>query len=378
MMVVWPFAYRVTPRIRGRGGSRLSRGRRRLRSSRFNLREARADGPARRHHHLSRNARAAGRARACRRRSSKLALMRAEDMHRLVLPLSLRDRRHAVAVVRAARRWTMRALAARLPEPTTEIFVLHVGGVPAGYFELDAADTRETELCYFGLIPNFIGRGLGPFCCRRRSTAPGRARSSGFWVHTSTFDHPEGVARLSARRLHRVSAAAGVVRRPAVARHPAAPLPAPAAAAVAGGLAMRSGIGDAPKRREDQRFLTGHGALSRRSRLRRSGACGRAALAARACADPRIDTATARAVPGVLAVLTAAEAHADGLQPLRPSVEANTQTGEPFAFAPQPLLADGQGALCRRAGGADRRRDPRRRRWTPPSWWRSITRRCRR
>ena len=32
---------------------------------------------------------------------------------------------------------------------------------------------------------------------------------------------------------------------------------------------VRSGIGDAPKRREDRRFLTGSGALSRRPRLRR-------------------------------------------------------------------------------------------------------------
>jgi carbon-monoxide dehydrogenase large subunit len=45
-------------------------------------------------------------------------------------------------------------------------------------------------------------------------------------------------------------------------------------------------------------------------------------------------------MPGVLAVLTAAEAAADGLQPLRPYVEANTQTGESFAFAPQPVLAE--------------------------------------
>ena len=52
-----------------------------------------------------------------------------------------------------------------------------------------------------------------------------------------------------------------------------------------------------------------------------------------------IDAAAARAMPGVLAVLTADDAAADGLQPMRPTVEANVQTGEPFAFAPQPLLA---------------------------------------
>ena len=49
-----------------------------------------------------------------------------------------------------------------------------------------------------------------------------------------------------------------------------------------------------------------------------------------------IDTRSARAAPGVLAVLTAADAAADGLKPLRPYAEANVQTSEPFAFAPQP------------------------------------------
>ena len=52
-----------------------------------------------------------------------------------------------------------------------------------------------------------------------------------------------------------------------------------------------------------------------------------------------IDTTAARSAPGVLAVLTAADAAADGLKPLRPYAEANVQTGEPFAFAAQPLLA---------------------------------------
>src|SRR6185312_12051961 len=53
-----------------------------------------------------------------------------------------------------------------------------------------------------------------------------------------------------------------------------------------------------------------------------------------------IETKSARALPGVLAVLTVTEAREDGLSPLLPSVEANTVTGEKFAFAPQPLLAE--------------------------------------
>ena len=47
-------------------------------------------------------------------------------------------------------------------------------------------------------------------------------------------------------------------------------------------------------------------------------------------------------MPGVLAVLTADDVRSDGIETLPPSARANVQTGEPFAFVPQPLLADGK------------------------------------
>src|SRR5215210_7971197 len=97
-----------------------------------------------------------------------------------------------------------------------------------------------------------------------------------------------------------------------------------------------SGIGAAPRRREDIRFLTGQG------RYLDDLAFANVAHAV-VLRSPhvharieRIDTQAARALPGVLAVLTAAEARADGLSPLLPSVASNTVTGENFAFAPQP------------------------------------------
>ncbi|RAI54597.1 xanthine dehydrogenase family protein molybdopterin-binding subunit [Roseicella frigidaeris] len=102
----------------------------------------------------------------------------------------------------------------------------------------------------------------------------------------------------------------------------------------------RSGIGDRPRRREDQRFLTGAGrylddlafeGLAHAALLRSPHA--HAAIRG-------IETAAARASPGVLAVLTGAELRADGLQPMRPSLETNAQTGERLAFLPQPLLAE--------------------------------------
>ena len=98
-------------------------------------------------------------------------------------------------------------------------------------------------------------------------------------------------------------------------------------------------IGDAPKRREDLRFVTGRGCylddmtfenLAHAVVLRSPHAHARIT---------HIDAGAACAAPGVLAVLTAAEAAADGLSALRPGAETNTVTGEPFLFEPQPLLA---------------------------------------
>src|SRR5271169_5905403 len=102
---------------------------------------------------------------------------------------------------------------------------------------------------------------------------------------------------------------------------------------------VRSGIGDRPKRREDFRFVTGRGAyLDDLAFAGLTHAIVLRAPHAHARIDG-IDAQAARAMPGVLAVLTAGEARADGLQPLRPTAEANVQTGEKFAFAPQPVLA---------------------------------------
>jgi aerobic carbon-monoxide dehydrogenase large subunit len=105
---------------------------------------------------------------------------------------------------------------------------------------------------------------------------------------------------------------------------------------------MRSVIGDAPKRREDLRFITGRGHYVDDLVLENlAHAIVLRSPHAHALIE-RMITDGARAAPGVLAVLTAEDARADALNPLRPSAEANAQTGERFAFAPQPLLAEGK------------------------------------
>jgi aerobic carbon-monoxide dehydrogenase large subunit len=105
---------------------------------------------------------------------------------------------------------------------------------------------------------------------------------------------------------------------------------------------IRSVIGDAPKRREDLRFLTGNGRyLDDLTFENLAHAVVLRSPHAHALIE-RILTEKARAAPGALAVLTAKDVRADGLKQLRPSAEANAQTGEKFAFEPQPLLAEGK------------------------------------
>jgi ribosomal protein S18 acetylase RimI-like enzyme len=85
------------------------------------------------------------------------------------------------------------ALAAILHRPTTELFVLYVGGAPAGYFELDRSVADVCELAYFGLAPSFIGRGWGRFLLDAAVDAAWAGEPRRVWVHTCTFDHPRAI-----------------------------------------------------------------------------------------------------------------------------------------------------------------------------------------
>jgi GNAT superfamily N-acetyltransferase len=123
----------------------------------------------------------------------KLALMRAEDC-------TVAFYRYMYDTVGRPWLWFERrlvddaALAALIAKPTIEIFVLYVRGVPAGFFELDTAAPRETKLCYFGLIPDFIGRRLGPYLLQAAIDQAWSRPLDRFWLHTSTFDHPKALA----------------------------------------------------------------------------------------------------------------------------------------------------------------------------------------
>ena len=91
------------------------------------------------------------------------------------------------------RRMDDETLAMIIHDEQVEIYVLYAGGVPAGYSELDRRDGPGIELAYFGLMPEFIGRGLGRFFLRWTVDQAWIHEPARLWVHTCTQDHPNAL-----------------------------------------------------------------------------------------------------------------------------------------------------------------------------------------
>jgi GNAT superfamily N-acetyltransferase len=84
-------------------------------------------------------------------------------------------------------------LRAIIQNPKVEIYVLYVGGVPAGYAELDLCQEPDIELAYFGIMPEFIGQKLGPFLLQWIIDNAWTHQPRRFWLHTCDLDHPKAL-----------------------------------------------------------------------------------------------------------------------------------------------------------------------------------------
>lgn len=95
--------------------------------------------------------------------------------------------------------WTYRQWLAWLGRPEVQTWVAYVSGTPAGYFELEAQAAGNVELVYFGLLPQFIGQGLGGPLLTAAIERAWSMPATRVWVHTCTLDHPSALANYQAR-----------------------------------------------------------------------------------------------------------------------------------------------------------------------------------
>jgi ribosomal protein S18 acetylase RimI-like enzyme len=87
-------------------------------------------------------------------------------------------------------RWTDETILTHLATPGLSLWLLTWEAAPAGYVELKPDDEGSIEIAYFGLLPEYIGRGWGKYLLSEAVREAWRQRATRVWLHTCTLDHP--------------------------------------------------------------------------------------------------------------------------------------------------------------------------------------------
>jgi GNAT superfamily N-acetyltransferase len=95
--------------------------------------------------------------------------------------------------------WSDRQVIDYVASPRLKLFVLYATGAPAGYFELWRHDDGAIEVAYFGLLPEFVGQGLGKLLLTEAVERAWAERTPRIWLHTCSLDHPGALANYIAR-----------------------------------------------------------------------------------------------------------------------------------------------------------------------------------
>lgn len=89
--------------------------------------------------------------------------------------------------------WSDAQVRGYLDRGDVTLHVLYLDGAPAGYFELRRHPDRSIEVAYFGLMGDYIGRGLGGWLLAQATRAAWAEKPERVWLHTCTLDHPHAL-----------------------------------------------------------------------------------------------------------------------------------------------------------------------------------------
>lgn len=95
--------------------------------------------------------------------------------------------------------WTDAQLAQHLARREITVWECVVGRDSAGYFELDRHDDGSVEIAYFGLRPEFFGRGIGKAMLTRAAEEAWSLGATRVWLHTCTLDSAHALPNYLAR-----------------------------------------------------------------------------------------------------------------------------------------------------------------------------------
>ena len=85
-------------------------------------------------------------------------------------------------------KWTLADWKALVEKETTTTWIGYIKGSPFGYIEFHQQE-ESVEIAFFGLLPQFIGMGLGGFLLSEAIRLAWELEPKRVWVHTCTLDH---------------------------------------------------------------------------------------------------------------------------------------------------------------------------------------------
>ena len=81
-------------------------------------------------------------------------------------------------------------LATIVSDPAVYLYVLYVCGAPAGFAEIDFRTQKTAEIKFFGLAPDYLGRGLGRYFLIQTLELAWDLGPKRVKLETCTLDHP--------------------------------------------------------------------------------------------------------------------------------------------------------------------------------------------
>lgn len=86
--------------------------------------------------------------------------------------------------------WNYQQWLTYLEQQQVRTWILWNKGTPAGYIELVKHQDNSVEIMFFGLLPQFVGQGLGKKLAQQAIFLADAWQATKVWLHTCSTDHP--------------------------------------------------------------------------------------------------------------------------------------------------------------------------------------------
>lgn len=125
-------------------------------------------------------------------------LLRGTKFIKLANPISVDTYRHYYYGVGAAFHWLDRMvmedelLFSKINAENVDLFIFYIQEKPAGFAEF-VKENDYTEILYFGLLPDYVGQGLGLYFLNQVIQQAWSNQPKWIQLNTCTLDHPNAL-----------------------------------------------------------------------------------------------------------------------------------------------------------------------------------------